>query len=702
MEQIRQNSRMNLQDQRVDRSTQEAANRKKSGDPGRRQSRKKVTTRIPTITTAATAMSLKNKPVRNGSSPGSFERRKRDKTGHLLNGLVADLERRTQVAFETNNNNFHVESIQGIHRLLLQIQKLERPFVNQQPKLEVSARLKLLQDWLEHQGVQIDGLRLEGGFAQGAGVMATKEFKKGEMMLVVPATAMMTSATAICSKEDVGLLYQADPVLRQMPTLVLTLHLLFEKHRPAETPSKWAGYIASLPGQSFSAEGSSEVRDRFITPLSLSMEAVEALEGTATLIEMHKALRNYARQFTHVRSLLQQLHSHSTAISDAVAWFTWAEFCWAASVVMTRQNPVPGRQDIQASPDLALIPLLDMFNHEEGEITCHFDVSQQHMELTAKRPFQQGEQVFICYGNRSNSELLLYSGFVPDYNSKDRIKVPVALSQLDPLHQKKVALLKWLGLPIAGWLELYHDGTPSPELANWIRVASMDDLAVVTENLRATIALQTQQTAALLQDRATLVQGLKGPASAVFPGDGVHVDFGKSYKDSSDKRLINTAEGRGGQIAVIHHNSQTRSENHVSFNNAEVTEVMALDVASSELLEDKAEETRTLISSLQKTVELEELIVSGSETLLGECLIPAEATLLAEICRARVANFGERKKKPVDVYASKGNEMDLQEEVKAPASREVVMAMKIWQQERDALQKAIERGVKAQFSDKEL
>jgi hypothetical protein len=34
---------------------------------------------------------------------------------------VADLERRTQVAFETNNNNFHVESIQGIHRLLLQV-----------------------------------------------------------------------------------------------------------------------------------------------------------------------------------------------------------------------------------------------------------------------------------------------------------------------------------------------------------------------------------------------------------------------------------------------------------------------------------------------------------------------------------------------------------------------------------------------------
>ncbi|KAH9551818.1 hypothetical protein CY35_09G033300 [Sphagnum magellanicum] len=605
-------------------------------------------------------MSLKNKPVRNGSSPASFERRKRDKTGHLLNGLVADLERRTQVAFETNNNNFHVESIQGIHRLLLQIQKLERPFVNQQPKLEVSTRLKLLQDWLEHQGVQIDGLRLEGGFAQGAGVMATKEFKKGEMMLVVPATAMMTSATAICSKEDVGLLYQADPVLRQMPTLVLTLHLLFEK-KPLQNGLDILHHCQVNPFQ-----------QRGVLKY---------------VIDSSHLCHSAWRQLKHLRVLLS---TFGRSVMNQLVIFTKPYF-----VVMTRQNPVPGRQDIQASPDLALIPLLDMFNHEEGEITCHFDVSQQHMELTAKRPFQQGEQVFICYGNRSNSELLLYSGFVPDYNSKDRIKVPVALSQLDPLHQKKVALLKWLGLPTAGWLELYHDGTPSPELANWIRVASMDDLAVVTQNLRATIALQTQQTAALLQDRTTLVQGLKGPASAVFPaGDGVRVDFGKSYKkDSSDKRLINTAEGRGGQIAVIHHNSQTRSENHVSFNNAEVTEVMALDVASSELLEDKAEETRTPISSVQKTGELEEVIVGDSETLLGECLIPAEATLLAEICRARVAHFGERKKALVDMYASKGNEMGLQEEVKAPASREVVMAMKIWQQERDALQKAIERGV---------
>jgi hypothetical protein len=120
------------------------------------------------------------------------------------------------------------------------------------------------------------------------------------------------------------------------------------------------------------------------------------------------------RQLKHLRVLLS---TFGRSVMNQLVIFTKPYF-----VVMTRQNPVPGRQDIQASPDLALIPLLDMFNHEEGEITCHFDVSQQHMELTAKRPFQQGEQVFICYGNRSNSELLLYSGFVPDYNSKDRIK----------------------------------------------------------------------------------------------------------------------------------------------------------------------------------------------------------------------------------------------------------------------------------------
>jgi hypothetical protein len=68
----------------------------------------------------------------------------------------------------------------------------------------------------------------------------------------------------------------------------------------------------------------------------------------------------------------------------------------------------------------------------------------------------------------------------------------------------QTALLKWLELPSSGWLELFYDGTPSPELATWIRVAMMQDLSVVTENLRAAIASRAQETAAILQYKAAL------------------------------------------------------------------------------------------------------------------------------------------------------------------------------------------------------
>lgn len=50
------------------------------------------------------------------------------------------------------------------------------------------------------------------------------------------------------------------------------------------------------------------------------------------LVEMHKAVRNYARQYAHVRSMLRKLRGQSPAIDRANAWFTWAEFRWAASV----------------------------------------------------------------------------------------------------------------------------------------------------------------------------------------------------------------------------------------------------------------------------------------------------------------------------------------------------------------------------------
>ena len=80
---------------------------------------------------------------------------------------------------------------------------------------------------------------------------------------------------------------------------------------------------------------------------------------------------------------------------------------------MTRQNRVPlGGTSFEPEFGLALIPLWDLINHAEGEVTSTHDIAAKVTECTAMMDFAAGDQVFMFYGPRPNSELLLHSGFV--------------------------------------------------------------------------------------------------------------------------------------------------------------------------------------------------------------------------------------------------------------------------------------------------
>ncbi|MES1922638.1 Histone-lysine N-methyltransferase setd3 [Bonamia ostreae] len=81
------------------------------------------------------------------------------------------------------------------------------------------------------------------------------------------------------------------------------------------------------------------------------------------------------------------------------------DFFWALSVVMSRQNLLPGI-------GYSLIPIWDFCNHKNGEITSSF--SDGNCESFAIKDFRRGEEIHICYGERPNYKLFLYSGFVLD------------------------------------------------------------------------------------------------------------------------------------------------------------------------------------------------------------------------------------------------------------------------------------------------
>ena len=150
---------------------------------------------------------------------------------------------------------------------------------------------------------------------------------------------------------------------------------------------------------------------------------------------------------------------------------------------------------------MALVPLMDLFNHEEGPISSHYDASSAHLEVAAKRPFSEGDQIYMSYGYRPNSMLLLYAGFMPAVNSRDRYRISVSLPESDPLANKKAALLKWMGFPPTGpaHVDLFGNGEPSPQLLSWLNVAGMENEAAVTAELRTVIGAKAQETAKKLE-----------------------------------------------------------------------------------------------------------------------------------------------------------------------------------------------------------
>jgi len=106
--------------------------------------------------------------------------------------------------------------------------------------------------------------------------------------------------------------------------------------------------------------------------------------------------------------------------------FCYRDFCWAVSSVTTRQNKIPVKGN-DGSHDLALIPLWDMCNHMEGEISTDYNPVMQQCVCYAAHSVAAGDEVCIYYGPRSNAELLLHSGFVYPNNQRDYLKIKLGM-----------------------------------------------------------------------------------------------------------------------------------------------------------------------------------------------------------------------------------------------------------------------------------
>lgn len=132
-------------------------------------------------------------------------------------------------------------------------------------------------------------------------------------------------------------------------------------------------------------------------------------------------------------------------------------FSWAYSILISRQNNILHKLKDESGERsssnrnsknesiiqiLALIPVYDMFNHafittnQVGIIphnmtdlvicyqaTSFYDPEEEASQLYSAQNVDEGSEVFMTYGKRSNQKLFLYQGFVGPLSCYDRILV---------------------------------------------------------------------------------------------------------------------------------------------------------------------------------------------------------------------------------------------------------------------------------------
>uniref|UniRef100_A0A8C8F6Y8 protein-histidine N-methyltransferase n=1 Tax=Oncorhynchus tshawytscha TaxID=74940 RepID=A0A8C8F6Y8_ONCTS len=311
-----------------------------------------------------------------------------------------------------------------------------------------------LMAWAQESGASCEGVEIANFAGEGFGLRATKDIKAEELFLWIPRTMLMTVESA--KNSVLGPLYSQDRILQAMGNVTLALHLLCERADPS---SPWLPYIKTLPGD-------------YDTPLYYEEEEVHHLLSTQAIPDVLSQYKNTARQYAYFYKVIQtHLTTSKLPLKDA---FTFDDYRWAVSSVMTRQNQIPTEDGSRVT--LALIPLWDMCNHTNGLITTGYNLEDDRCECVALQDYKENEQIYIFYGTRSNAEFVIHNGFFFQENAHDRVKIKLGVSKSERLYAMKAEVLARAGIPSSSIFALHCSDPPiSAQLLAFLRVFCMTE-----------------------------------------------------------------------------------------------------------------------------------------------------------------------------------------------------------------------------------
>ncbi|KAF5482635.1 hypothetical protein F2P56_003189 [Juglans regia] len=293
-----------------------------------------------------------------------------------------------------------------------------------------------LQKWLSESGLPPQKMAIERVEVGERGLVASKNIRKGEKLLFVPPSLVITADSEWSCAE-------AGKVLKQnsVPDWPLLATYLISEASQMKS-SRWRNYISALPRQPYSLLYWTRAElDRYLEASQIRERAIERITD---VIGTYNDLR--LRIFSNYPHLFPE------------EVFNIETFKWSFGILFSRLVRLPSMDG-----RVALVPWADMMNHScEVDTFLDYDRPSKGVVFTTDRPYEPGEQVYISYGKKSNGELLLSYGFVPKEgtNPSDSVELSLSLKKSDKCYKEKLEALRKYELSTSQCFPIQITGWP--------------------------------------------------------------------------------------------------------------------------------------------------------------------------------------------------------------------------------------------------
>ncbi|KAH7331564.1 hypothetical protein KP509_20G040500 [Ceratopteris richardii] len=322
---------------------------------------------------------------------------------------------------------------------------------------------RVFQEWLTSRRLPPQKLVLQPVKSGGRGLVSKANIRRGEKLLYVPFSLVITSDSEWSNPECGSYLSAAG--VPDWP--FLATYLISEACQGTNSP--WHSYISALPRQpeSILLWSESEV-NKYLFASSVYGQALERIS------EVQKT-------FDSMDSSIYRKHSDLFPRK----FFNIQSFKWAFGILFSRLVRLQSLNE-----QVALVPWADMLNHSSEVKAClDYEEKSNTIILTTDQAYQPSEQVFISYGEKSKGEILLSYGFVSvDTHPGDSLNVSLSLSPNDEMLEAKQAVLHEYGLSTPCKYPVTISGIPSQLFAFAYLAASPSTLQSYYSEMAAVAA----------------------------------------------------------------------------------------------------------------------------------------------------------------------------------------------------------------------